>query len=77
MIGDYESEVLDVIIVGAGLAGLTAGHTLKHYDPSLRVLVLEADHRVGGKLKSEPMKTSAESNETTMMFDLGCHVISN
>ncbi len=39
----------DVIIVGAGLAGLSAGWRLKHWD----TVVLEADHRVGGRIRSE------------------------
>ncbi|MCI9888540.1 FAD-dependent oxidoreductase [Micrococcales bacterium 31B] len=39
----------DVIIVGAGLAGLSAGWRLRHFD----TLVLEADTRVGGRIRSE------------------------
>lgn len=39
----------DVVVVGAGLAGLSAGWRLRHWDG----LVLEADHRVGGRIKSE------------------------
>ncbi|MFJ2619989.1 flavin monoamine oxidase family protein [Glutamicibacter sp. NPDC087344] len=38
----------DVIIVGAGLAGLSAGWRLRHWD----TLLLEADERVGGRIKS-------------------------
>jgi oxygen-dependent protoporphyrinogen oxidase len=40
----------EVVVVGAGLAGLTAGWTLRDRD----VLVLEATDRVGGRLYSEP-----------------------
>ena len=39
----------DVIIVGAGLAGLSAAWRLKHHD----ILVLESDDRVGGRVRSE------------------------
>ena len=39
----------DVVIVGAGLAGLSAGWRLRHWD----ALVLEADERVGGRIRSE------------------------
>lgn len=39
----------DVVIVGAGLAGLSAGWRLRHWD----TLLLESDSRVGGRIKSE------------------------
>lgn len=39
----------DVVIVGGGIAGLSAAWRLRHWD----TLVLEADHRVGGRIKSE------------------------
>ncbi|MGH3042227.1 MAG: NAD(P)/FAD-dependent oxidoreductase [Gaiellaceae bacterium] len=43
-------ESRDVVVVGAGIAGLAAAWTLRDRD----VLVLEADERVGGRMKSEP-----------------------
>jgi len=39
----------DVIIVGGGLAGLSAAWRLKHHD----ILLLEADNRIGGRVMSE------------------------
>ncbi|MFH8252545.1 protoporphyrinogen/coproporphyrinogen oxidase [Microbacterium sp. B2969] len=39
----------DVVVIGAGLAGLSAAWRLRHWD----TLVLEADTRVGGRIKSE------------------------
>ena len=39
----------DVIVVGAGLAGLSAAWRMRHWD----TLVLEADSRVGGRIRSE------------------------
>ncbi|MEX5303119.1 protoporphyrinogen/coproporphyrinogen oxidase [Kocuria sabuli] len=39
----------DVVIVGAGLAGLSAAWRLRHWD----TLVLESEHRVGGRIRSE------------------------
>ncbi|MFM9371907.1 flavin monoamine oxidase family protein [Streptomyces sp. Da 82-17] len=39
----------DVVIVGGGIAGLSAAWRLRHLD----ALVLESDHRVGGRVRSE------------------------
>lgn len=39
----------DVVIVGGGLAGLTAGWRLRHHD----TLLLESGSRVGGRIRSE------------------------
>jgi oxygen-dependent protoporphyrinogen oxidase len=41
--------VRDVVIVGGGLAGLTAGWSLRHLD----TVLLEADDRTGGRIRSE------------------------
>ncbi len=40
----------DVVIVGAGVAGMTAAQLLSRAGPGLKVLVLEARDRVGGRL---------------------------
>ncbi|MCE3552737.1 FAD-dependent oxidoreductase [Pseudonocardia sp. RS11V-5] len=39
----------DVVIVGGGLAGLSAGWRLRHWD----TVLLESDSRVGGRIRSE------------------------
>lgn len=48
--GGGQAEKLDVIIVGAGLAGLNAAHMLE--SQGLKVAVVEANDRVGGRLRT-------------------------
>ena len=43
-----------VVVVGAGITGLTAAYTLATRHPGLSVTVLEADDRVGGKVLTTP-----------------------
>ena len=45
-----DDEVLDCVIVGGGLAGLAAADRLRHR----RILVIEADDRLGGRILSVP-----------------------
>lgn len=47
-----EPERFDVIVVGAGIAGLAAARNLTAEAPELRVLVLDARNRTGGRLHS-------------------------
>lgn len=46
--------VLDVIVIGAGIAGLTAAHRLQQR--GRRVVVLEAQDHVGGRMASERLE---------------------
>ncbi|XP_028273245.1 probable flavin-containing monoamine oxidase A isoform X2 [Parambassis ranga] len=46
------AEIWDVIIVGAGLSGLSAAHLLKKRNAKLRILILEGKDRVGGRTVS-------------------------
>ena len=48
--GGGQPEKLDVIVVGAGLAGLNAAHVLE--SQGLKVAVVEASDRVGGRLRT-------------------------
>lgn len=42
-------DVVDVAIVGGGIAGLAAAWRLRQHD----IVLLEADHRIGGRIRSE------------------------
>ena len=46
-----EASDIEVIIVGAGLAGLACAHRLMSDD--IPFLLLEADHQIGGRVKTE------------------------
>jgi flavin-dependent dehydrogenase len=37
-----DEEIVDVIIVGAGISGLYAAYRIKQKSPELKILVLEA-----------------------------------
>ncbi|XP_041363842.1 probable flavin-containing monoamine oxidase A [Gigantopelta aegis] len=61
------SNECDVIVIGAGLSGLTAAYHLKKKDPNLHLLVLEAKDRVGGRTVTVPLKSA----DGTDYWDLG------
>ncbi|MDO5696442.1 MAG: NAD(P)/FAD-dependent oxidoreductase [Dermatophilus congolensis] len=42
-------SILDAVIIGGGLAGLSAAHRLRHRD----ILLLERNNRFGGRIRSE------------------------
>ncbi|KAL4004982.1 hypothetical protein ACER0C_004695 [Sarotherodon galilaeus] len=43
------AEIWDVVVVGAGLSGLSAAHWLKKRDATMKILILEGKDRVGGR----------------------------
>ncbi|PAA72676.1 hypothetical protein BOX15_Mlig030979g1 [Macrostomum lignano] len=53
---EHLSRRHDVVIIGAGIAGLTAAHLLLKARPDLDLLVLEAKDRIGGRLLSKPVR---------------------
>ncbi|XP_063961702.1 probable flavin-containing monoamine oxidase A [Lytechinus pictus] len=57
----------DVIVIGAGLSGLTAAYHLKRTVEGCKVLVLEAKDRVGGRTLTVPLKCSNGTDQ----WDLG------
>jgi monoamine oxidase len=58
------SNTVDVVVIGAGAAGLAAGRALGA--SGFTSVVLEADARIGGRAHTEIMPDGAP-------FDLGCH----
>ncbi len=40
----------DIVIVGAGMAGLSAAYQVKQIDKNLKMIILEKDNRVGGRI---------------------------
>ncbi len=50
-------EQYDVVVIGAGMAGLTAARSL--VDAGLRVLVLEAQNRIGGRILTKHIRGEA------------------
>ncbi|XP_013393626.1 probable flavin-containing monoamine oxidase A [Lingula anatina] len=61
------SVEVDVVVVGAGLSGLSAAYELTKRDPSLRVAVLEAKDRVGGRTLTTTLKAAGGED----VWDLG------
>ena len=49
---DSVGDECDVVVVGGGLAGLSAARTLVQHDRSLRVTLLEANSRLGGRVET-------------------------
>lgn len=41
----------DVIIVGAGTAGISAYREIQRLEPSMKIILLEATDRIGGRVK--------------------------
>ncbi|KAK3887892.1 hypothetical protein Pcinc_008042 [Petrolisthes cinctipes] len=68
--------IYDVLVIGAGVAGLTAAHKLRALLPNASLLVLEASGRVGGRTLTEKVKVCPEDERNTNTeeedkFDLG------
>jgi len=56
-------QKVDVAIVGAGWAGLSAANELKENNSDLKILVLEGRHEIGGRCRSITLKDGASVAE--------------
>ncbi len=65
---NFNGENAEVVIIGAGIAGLAAAHALKNH--GVTFTLLEASHRIGGRAYSEKL---SDDN----WFDLGCSYLHN
>lgn len=64
-----ENRLYDVVIIGAGISGLTAAYNLKKKFKNIKILILEAKDRVGGRTKTIEMKCSIENKKS--LWDVG------
>jgi hypothetical protein len=64
---DSPAQVIetDVVIIGAGVAGIRAAERIAEIDPSLDVSVLEASERIGGRTYTE-FNVGVEGNQWTI-----------
>ena len=67
---------LDVIIVGAGLSGLSAVYKLNQRCPEMKILILEANDRIGGRTEAIVVDIPLKSGENDTL-DMGAHWISS
>uniref|UniRef100_A0A1I7XP92 monoamine oxidase n=1 Tax=Heterorhabditis bacteriophora TaxID=37862 RepID=A0A1I7XP92_HETBA len=67
-----EKIIYDVVIVGAGLSGLSAANELRRLEPNLSVLLLEARGQVGGRVRTRSMSTM----EGDIWVDIGSQFVS-
>ncbi|KAI1697563.1 NAD(P)-binding rossmann-like domain-containing protein [Ditylenchus destructor] len=61
----------DVLVVGAGISGLVAAREISKLSKDLRVLVLEAKSRVGGRTLSVDLKVHNKNGPAVAKFDIG------
>ena len=67
MNANKEDQIYDVVIIGAGISGSNAAYTLKKHCQSLKILIVEAKDRVGGRTLTVDLKTASGKSR----YDIG------
>lgn len=66
-----------VAIIGGGVAGLTAAHYLaQDLPPRSKIVLYEADSRVGGWIRSERVPVDVGGVKTEVLFERGPRMMS-
>ena len=64
------SESVDVVVVGAGISGLSAAYELMKKRPKTRLVVLEAKGKASSNNRRFRLKPKIFIERTVMWFDL-------
>ncbi|XP_055853392.1 probable flavin-containing monoamine oxidase A isoform X2 [Episyrphus balteatus] len=75
--------MFDVIIIGAGLSGLTTAYKILQKEPSLRLKILEANDTIGGQIASSKLDgelgakllKADQAHIYNLFTDLGIHML--
>lgn len=68
---DSEYGTYDVIILGAGISGLSTAHQILSDKPDTSLLLLEARSRCGGRIHTHDLDANAGQGSLTNNVDLG------
>lgn len=74
-VNNIDPEVYDVIIIGAGISGSNAAYELKKKCKNIKILVLEAKDRIGGRTQTIDVKCSKQNR--TSKWDIGGQWVSD
>ena len=66
----------DIVILGAGVSGLSAAFHASHIAPNKRILVLEGSKRIGGQSGSKPIESQlATEHGVFTTHEMGIHTL--
>src|SRR4029079_1563117 len=58
----------DVVIVGAGISGIFCGRRLNQFYPDKKILIIEKNPKIGGRLDSHLLHSKTETKEKYAEF---------